>query len=123
VVILFEGRHGQLSSVVDASSITKIRTAGASGLATRYLARSDEHEPLTLGLLGSGVQAESHLEAMLAVRKIGKVQVWSRTFSKAQAFVLEASKKYQIPIIAIETVQATARPSISFSSSLPFGSL
>jgi len=87
--LLFEGKYGRLRAIIDASSITQIRTAAASGLATKYLARyelvgfvinsygqylmnpSYRNEPntdLKLAILGSGVQAESHLEAMLAVR-------------------------------------------------------
>ena len=51
MVLLFEGQYGQISAVVDASSITKIRTAGASALATFYLARSDEQGPLSSTVL------------------------------------------------------------------------
>ena len=83
VVMLFEVEHGSLLAVMDASSITGIRTAAASGAATRALARPDAGD---LAILGAGAQADSHLAAMRAVRKIRRVRVWSRTAASARAF-------------------------------------
>ncbi len=84
-VLLFETKNGRLLSMQDASSITAIRTAAVSGVATELLARKDVS---TLGILGSGTQATTHLEAMLTVRKaIQKVLVWSRNPDHAKAFV------------------------------------
>lgn len=82
-VLLFGVQHGELLAVLDASSLTAIRTAAVSGVATRYMARPDAHR---LALLGSGVQAEAHLDAMRAVRAIDQVTVWSRHRSHAEAF-------------------------------------
>lgn len=96
VVLLFEMAHGQLLAIIDASSVTAIRTAAVSGLATRLLARPDATE---LALLGSGVQAATHLEAMLAVRSLRKVRVWSRTPEHAAAFVATSAARYSLPII------------------------
>lgn len=82
-VLVFESRRGMLLAIVDASSITAIRTAAVSGLATRLLARRDAGD---LAILGSGVQAASHLEAMRVVRLLRRVRVWSRSPAHAQAF-------------------------------------
>ena len=65
LVLLFETAHGQPVALLDASEITAIRTAAASGLATALLAREDAGD---LAILGSGTQARSHLEAMLAAK-------------------------------------------------------
>ena len=73
-VLLFDGETGQVRGVVDASAITAIRTAAVSGVATRALAREDAR---VLAILGTGVQARSHLEAMRAVRDFGEVRAWS----------------------------------------------
>lgn len=86
-VLLFEPAHGRLVAVIDASSVTAWRTAAVSGLATRLLAREDAE---TLAILGSGVQAATHLEAMRAVRPVRDVRVWSRDRAHAQAFVERA---------------------------------
>ncbi len=83
VVVLFEVEHGRLLAVIDATSITSIRTAAASGAATRLLAREDAGD---LAILGSGVEARTHLEAMRAVRKLRRIRVWSRNPNNARAF-------------------------------------
>ncbi|MDQ2869274.1 MAG: ornithine cyclodeaminase family protein, partial [Acidobacteriota bacterium] len=59
-VLLFDAETGSLSAILDATSITAIRTAAVSGAATRALAREDAAE---LAIIGSGVQARTHLEA------------------------------------------------------------
>ena len=74
-VMIFETKHGQPLAIMDATEITAIRTAAASGVATRLLARDDAGD---LAILGSGTQARSHLEAMLLCRTIRRVRVWSR---------------------------------------------
>src|SRR5262249_51202532 len=74
-VLIFEVEPGCLLAVVDGSSVTAIRTAAVSGVATRALAREDAGD---LAILGSGVQAVSHLEAMKVVRPLRRVRVWSR---------------------------------------------
>jgi ornithine cyclodeaminase/alanine dehydrogenase-like protein (mu-crystallin family) len=82
-VVLFDHRTGIPLAIVDGAQITALRTAAASGLATRMLARPDAR---TLGLFGYGVQASSHLESMCAVRDIEEVLVWGRSAHKARAF-------------------------------------
>jgi ornithine cyclodeaminase/alanine dehydrogenase-like protein (mu-crystallin family) len=79
-VLLFDARHGRLLAIADASSITAIRTAAVSGLATRLLARQDAHE---LAILGAGVLALPHLDAIRAVRPVTCVRVWSRSGVRA----------------------------------------
>ena len=82
VVALFDGDTGSVAAIMDAASITAIRTAAVSGLATRVLARDDAR---TLGILGSGVQASTHFEAMMAVRPFQRVLLWSRDRAHADA--------------------------------------
>jgi ornithine cyclodeaminase/alanine dehydrogenase-like protein (mu-crystallin family) len=83
VIVLFDAATGSPVAVVDAVSVTALRTAAASGLATRLLAREDA---CSLALLGTGVQAEYHLRAMRAVRPVTRVFVWGRSREKAEAF-------------------------------------
>ncbi len=75
-VALFDGVTGVPKALLDASTITEIRTAAVSGVATRLLARP---ESKTLAILGAGTQARSHLEAMREVLPIEHVRAWSRT--------------------------------------------
>jgi ornithine cyclodeaminase len=99
-VLLFEAEHGSLTAVIDATSITAIRTAAVSGFATRLLAREDAGD---LALLGSGVQARTHLEAMFCVRRIRRVRVASRQPAKARAFAEHQSKRWGIRIEPVST--------------------
>ncbi len=106
VVLLFDVENGALLTVIDATSITAIRTAAVSGAATRLLAREDASD---LAILGSGVQARTHLEAMHAVRPLRRVRVWSRDPARARAFTERESRRFTFPI---ETV-ADARDAVS----------
>ncbi len=94
-VLLFGADHGDLIAVIDASSVTAIRTAAVSGLATRLLARADAGD---LCILGSGVQARTHLEAMMVVRPVHRVRVWSRTPHNARVFANVEASRYSVPI-------------------------
>jgi ornithine cyclodeaminase len=102
VVLLFEPEHGTLAAIMDASRITAIRTAAMSGLATRLLARDDAAD---LAILGSGVQACSHLDAMRTVRPIRRVRAWSRKRSSLEAFV-SRSKEVGVEVEPMESALA-----------------
>jgi ornithine cyclodeaminase/alanine dehydrogenase-like protein (mu-crystallin family) len=99
LVLLFEAEHGQPVALLDAAEITAIRTAAASGLATRLLAREDAGD---LALLGAGEQARSHLEAMLSVRSLRRIRVWARDQDKAKLFAEAEGARHKV---AIETSQ------------------
>ncbi len=99
VVMLFDTRYGSPLAIMDASSITAIRTAACSGVATRALARDDAGD---LAILGSGVQARTHLAAMRAVRTLRRVRVWSRTAANAERFAAESP----VPVEVMPTARA-----------------
>jgi len=102
VVLLFESEHGLPVALLDGAEITAIRTAAASGMATRLLARADAGD---LALLGAGEQARSHLQAMLAVRALRRVRVWARDGAKAAAFAEVEGAKHSILIESVATVR------------------
>jgi ornithine cyclodeaminase len=106
IVLLFEAEHGQPVALLDAAEITAIRTAAASGLATRLLSRPDAS---SLAILGVGEQASSHVSAMLAVRKLSRVRVWGRDAAKAGAFAQAEGAKHGINI----EVAASPRDAVS----------
>lgn len=101
-VLLFEAERGRLLAIIDATSVTAIRTAAVSALATRALAREDAS---TLALIGSGVQARTHLEAIREVRPISRVRVASLTPERARAFARRESARHGLPVEACETVR------------------
>ena len=88
VVLLFDTEFGRLIAILDASTITALRTAAVSAVATRLLSRPESR---TLALLGAGVQAATHLEAMRIVRPIDEVRVWSRSQTRAESFAARGS--------------------------------
>jgi ornithine cyclodeaminase/alanine dehydrogenase-like protein (mu-crystallin family) len=102
-VLLFECGNGRLLAIVDATTVTAIRTAAASAVATDALAREDATK---LGILGSGTQAFRHLESMQIVRRITEVRVWSRNPVRAQAFAKEASSTYRLTVESVDTAEA-----------------
>ena len=85
-VTLFDGETGEVQALMNASAITAIRTAAVSAVATRLLAREDARE---LGVLGAGVQARSHLEALRLVRDLDRVRIYSPTAEHAAALAEE----------------------------------
>jgi ornithine cyclodeaminase len=85
-VTLFDGVTGEVRAVMSASAVTAIRTAAVSAVATRLLARPDARE---LAILGAGVQARSHLEAMRAVREFDRIRVYAPTLAHAEALGVE----------------------------------
>ncbi len=100
VVLYFDDVHGRLLAIIDASSVTAIRTAAVSGLATRLLANPDAAD---LAILGAGVQARTHLEAMLAVRPITRVRLWSRGTDRSAAFARWAQTRFGVAVELCES--------------------
>lgn len=90
-VVLFEAETGGAVAMMDAGLLTAIRTAAASGVATRARARPDAER---LTLIGTGEQGEHHLEAMLAVRPIKSVHVVGRRAERAESFAQNARDRH-----------------------------
>lgn len=95
VVVLFDSNNGQPLMIFDASEITALRTAAASALATKLLSREDSG---SLSIIGSGEQAERHIDSILLVRKIRKINIWSRNEKNATSLAGKISGRYSIPI-------------------------
>ena len=102
IVMLFDAKHGQPLMLFDALEITAIRTAAASAVATKLLARQNSS---TLAIIGSGEQAKRHIQAMLLVRNIKHINLWSRNENNAKHLVNELSGEYRIPIHIKQNVQ------------------
>jgi ornithine cyclodeaminase len=83
LMLVFDRKTGLPKACLDASVLTALRTAAASAVATRSLARPDARR---LAIIGAGEEAESHLTAMRAVRTLETIVVWSRNRDKTEAF-------------------------------------
>jgi ornithine cyclodeaminase/alanine dehydrogenase-like protein (mu-crystallin family) len=86
LIILNDPQTGAPLAVMDGRLITEMRTAAVSAAATKLLAPKNAK---VLAILGSGVQARSHFEALRIVRKFEEVRVWSQTKSNAESFARE----------------------------------
>jgi|SRR5689334_1725419 len=106
VVILFDANNGQPLMIFDASEITALRTAAASALATRLLSREDSE---ILSIIGSGEQAERHIESILLVRQITKINIWSRGEKNAAGLANKVSWRYNIPVNVAKKAEEAVR--------------
>jgi len=90
VIVLFRPETGEPMAIMDGRLITEMRTAAVSAVATKAMAAEDAK---VLAILGSGVQARSHLEALRLVRNFEEVRVWSRTPEHAAQFAAEVGAR------------------------------
>lgn len=103
---LFDGNTGALLAVLQANRMGQRRTGAASGVATKYLARK---EAAVVGLVGTGWQAESQLEAICAVRPVRTVRCTSRDSARREAFAARMGKALGIDVVAVESGERAVR--------------
>ncbi|MDE6956859.1 MAG: ornithine cyclodeaminase family protein [Lachnospiraceae bacterium] len=102
-VLLIDGANGLVTSVLDGTYVTQLRTGAASGAAFDILAKKDCKIG---GLIGTGGQAATQLEAMLAARELAEVRVFDLDWERTRAFaerMQEELKDYGAKIIAVKT--------------------
>jgi ornithine cyclodeaminase/alanine dehydrogenase-like protein (mu-crystallin family) len=104
-VILHSGETGEPLAIVNASAVTAIRTAAVSAVATKLLAREDAS---VLAILGNGVQARSHLEAIPLVRPIREIRTFSRSGGTARS-AEEAVRGADIVVTATSSKEPVLR--------------
>ena len=108
LVSLFDAETTSLLAVIDADSLGQIRTGAASGLATKFMANANAR---TIGMIGTGWQAETQLAAVVAVRRPERVKVYSRSEEKRAAFAEKMSGRLGIDIEAASSAEQTVRES------------
>jgi ornithine cyclodeaminase/alanine dehydrogenase-like protein (mu-crystallin family) len=102
VVLVFEPLHGGLRGIVEGGTITALRTAAATAVATDLLARADAAE---LAILGYGQQAHAHVEALSLVRSLRGIRVWGRNPERARKFAREIGEQTGIDTRACDSVR------------------
>lgn len=102
LVTLFDAETGAPRAILDATEVTAIRTAAVSAVATRALARDGADD---LAILGAGTQAWTHLEAMLCVRPIRRVRVFSATPENREAFARQAEQRFAVEVRAVDSAR------------------
>ncbi|MGH9403410.1 MAG: ornithine cyclodeaminase family protein [Terriglobia bacterium] len=106
VVLLFEAGRGELLALIEADHLGRIRTGAASGIATKHLSRADA---ATVGVIGSGRQARTQLEAVAHTRKIRSARVFSRDEARRRMFAREMGELLRTEVEPVESAEAAAR--------------
>jgi alanine dehydrogenase len=105
-VLLYDAATAEPLALIEANALGQIRTGAATGAATDLLARRDSE---TCGMIGSGFQAWTQLEAVAAVRPIRTARVWSRSDERRTKFAREAEIALGIEVRAAESAEAAVR--------------
>ena len=100
-VLVSSARTGEPLALVNASALTEIRTAAVSALATSLLARPDAAE---LAVIGTGVQARAHIQALAACRGLTGIRVVGREPGRARLFAAEVARSVGVPVAAHDSV-------------------
>jgi ornithine cyclodeaminase len=105
-IVLFDPDTGALRALVDGRYITEARTAAASAASTKHLAREDAR---VLAVLGSGVQARSHIDALCRVRPIGEVRIWGRDHAHVDQLIDELGPRVRARLTRAAGAKEAAR--------------
>ena len=103
--VLSEVEHGQPVALIEANLLGQMRTGAASGVATKYMARPDAR---IVGCFGTGFQARAQLKAICSVRRIERVDVYSRNDERRRAFADEMSECCNVPTVAVHSPDEAA---------------
>jgi alanine dehydrogenase len=98
LVMLFSTRTGEPLAMLNDGVLQHMRVGADAAIGVRYAARDDAR---VLGMLGSGGMARSHLDALLSVRPLERVQVWSPTRANREAYAAEMSSLHGIEVVAV----------------------
>ncbi len=88
-VLLYSGSDGKLLAIIEAELLGQIRTGAATGVATKYMSRTDSSK---VGIFGTGLQARAQLEAVCAVRPVGTIVAYGRDQQRREKFCREMSR-------------------------------
>lgn len=106
LVPLVRPQTGELVALLEADYLGQVRTGAASGIATRYMARPDAR---TIGIVGTGLQARTQLEAMVAVRRIEQVRAFGRDPGRRARFAREMAERLGVPVEPVSSAEDAVR--------------
>jgi len=107
-IYVFDSKTGSELASIAGDNLTAIRTAASSAVATDILALKEVE---TLGIIGTGKQAQAHVPTLLEVRSVSRVLVYSRSKAHRAAFVRSASKNTSVPVNSVTSSEEVARKS------------
>jgi ornithine cyclodeaminase/alanine dehydrogenase-like protein (mu-crystallin family) len=106
VVLLYRSTTGELAAIIEADFLGQMRTGAATGVATRYMAR---REASVAGIIGTGLQARTQLQAVSEVRKLERVQAFGRDPARRADFCQEMNERFGLPMFAVATAEEAVR--------------
>jgi ornithine cyclodeaminase/alanine dehydrogenase-like protein (mu-crystallin family) len=106
LVPLFSGQSGELLALIEANHLGQARTGAASGVATRVMARADAR---TAGIIGTGFQARTQLEAVALARKLERVRVFGRNPERRERFAKEMTARIGTPVMPVASAEEAVR--------------
>ena len=104
-IVLLDPETGALQALMDGRYITEARTAAVSAASTKHLAREDAR---VLAILGSGVQAHSHIDALARVRRFEEIRVWGRHEGRVRALLQRVPSHARARLVASPSAEAAA---------------
>lgn len=106
LVPLYSAESGELVALIEADYLGQVRTGAASGVATRVMAREDAR---TAGIIGTGLQARTQLEAVVLSRKLERIRAFSRDPQRRERFAREMTAQLGVPVSAVSSAEEAVR--------------
>lgn len=108
LVPLFNARSGEMCALIEADFLGQMRTGAASGVATRAMARADAFR---VGIIGTGLQARTQLQAVALARKLAWIRVFGRDGARREEFAREMTARLGVPAAAVSSAEQAVRGS------------
>jgi alanine dehydrogenase len=105
-ILLLDPETGALQAIMDGRYITEARTAAVSAVSVRHLARKDAS---TLAIIGTGVQAQSHVEALPHVRTLREIRAWSPNAASRDRFARDIQGHAPVPVRIMQSAEEAVR--------------
>jgi ornithine cyclodeaminase len=102
LLVLFDSKSGALKAIVEAFALGQMRTAAASGVATRWLASAEAHE---FAIIGTGKQAITQVAAIMAVRQIRRIRVFSPNEERRNQFAVRIRNEFPVEVVDSPSVR------------------
>lgn len=106
LITLFHAESGEMLALIEADYLGQMRTGAATGVATRFLARTDAR---VVGMIGTGLQARTQLEAIAQARKLEGVRAYGRDAQRREHFAKEMSAQLGLPVSAVSSAEEAVR--------------
>jgi alanine dehydrogenase len=106
IVPLFDATSGDLLALIEADYLGQMRTGAASGIATRYMSRTNSSR---LGVIGTGLQARTQVQAVAVVRRIESIVVFGRNVERREKFAREVQESFGIQTRAVDSPEQVVR--------------